>query len=416
MDNLDYNQFSINIVGACMVMGLYMTLPVLGYLSDSHGPVLLAMISLILCPGYFLASAAYEYRLNYSWMCLAFFLIGCGTSSAYFCSLLTCAKIYPERKGLSISLPVTFYGLSSLVLANLFKLPVFQRTSGEIDILKVFTALALLYLVLGIFNWISSIIVTIEKEVVYQKIQGESEQREEDTEDDESTPLLNSQLLEPETQGTKFRQFLSSPSTRLLYIALFFLAGPLEIFVTNLGSLTVMVGDLSNKDVATQVNYFSMFSTMTRLLMGAATDLLGTIRATTLLLVSGIAVATLSFFLIAIDYSHFSVITSLVGIGYGSAFTLFPTLIATVWGVEILGSTWGLFLSAPAFGSLVFGMFYAFEFDTYCDISITSWNVYCLTFPFALFAAGFALSGVLVYLCWRLYWHTSRLTLENNEF
>ncbi|KAG7692069.1 hypothetical protein KL930_001569 [Ogataea haglerorum] len=415
MDNLDYNQFSINIVGACMVMGLYMTLPVLGYFSDSHGPVLLAIISLILCPGYFLASAAYRYRLNYTWMGLAFFLIGCGTSSAYFCSLLTCAKIYPERKGLSISLPVTFYGLSSLVLANLFKLPVFKTSRGDIDILKVFTALALLYLVLGVFNWISSIIVTIEKEIVYLKIQGESGQREEEgLEDDESTPLLNSQLLEPETQGTKFRHFLSSPSTKLLYMALFFLAGPLEIFVTNLGSLTAMVGDVSKNDVATQVNYFSICSTMTRLLMGAATDLLGTIKSTTLLLVSGIAVATLSFFLIAIDYSHFSVITGLVGIGYGSTFTLFPTLIATVWGVEILGSTWGLFLSAPAFGSLVFGMFYAFEFDRYCDISITSWNVYCLTFPFALFAAGFALSGVLVYFCWRLYWHTSRLTLENN--
>ena len=56
-----------------------------------------------------------------------FCFIGLATSSLYFSSLITCARICPDHKGLAISLPITCYGLSALLGAQILKLPYFHR-------------------------------------------------------------------------------------------------------------------------------------------------------------------------------------------------------------------------------------------------------------------------------------------------
>ncbi|GMG55697.1 unnamed protein product [Ambrosiozyma monospora] len=93
-----------------------------------------------------------------------------------------------------------------------------------------------------------------------------------------------------------------------------------------------------------------------------------------------------------------------------------PTLVATVWGVELLGSTWGFFLGAPAIGSLLFGLFYAYEFDSYCLVQPEVFNQssffagsYCLSMSFGVFAGCALLAGIIVVACWKGKW--SRVTL-----
>lgn len=433
--HLHYDQIDINIIGGAMNIGLYLTLPALGYLSDAHGPMLLALIGVVLCPGYLLAAWCYHAQFTAFVMAVAFFLIGTGTSSAYFCSLLTCAKIYPDRKGLGISLPVTCYGVSSLILSYVFQLPAFRidtvDSDSRLSVYKVFIFLSAAYLLTGLLNSFSSVIVTIEKETVFEALAaGEQDanvdQQCEITEESPMNPaervasynsledvgsLINSEFMEPQSHEVRFAKFLKDPTMPLVYTCLFFLAGTQELFVANLGSLTETVGSISKKSISDQVALFSIFSTITRLGAGFLNDLFGTCKATIRLILTSIALCIISYVMVAINVNDFGTISSLMGICYGSTYTLFPTLVANVWGIDLMGSTWGLFLSAPAFGDLIFGLFYAYEFDRYCKVAELSLNgyVYCLTVPFLVFSVLALISGIFLYYCYRRYW-TGRLT------
>lgn len=433
--HLNYDQIDINIIGGAMNIGLYLTLPALGYLSDAHGPMLLALIGMVLCPGYILAAWCYHAQFTAFIMAIAFFLIGTGTSSAYFCSLLTCAKIYPDRKGLGISLPVTCYGVSSLLLSYIFQLSVFRvdtvDSDSHLSVYKVFIFLSVVYLLTGVVNSISSVIVTIEKETVFEAlVSGEqvatAAQQSEITEVslmnaaervasynsvEDTGSLINSDFMEPQSHEVRFAKFLRDPTMPLVYICLFFLAGTEELFVANLGSLTEIVGSKGKKSISDQVALFSIFSTITRLGAGFLNDAFGTCKATIRLILTSIALCIISYAMVAFNVNDFGIISSLMGICYGSTYTLFPTLVASVWGVDLMGSTWGLFLSAPAFGDLIFGLFYAYEFDRYCVVAKASISnfVYCLTTPFLVFGVLALVSGIFLYYCYRRYW-TGRLS------
>lgn len=387
--HLHYNQVDINIISGMMLIGLYLTLPLLGYLADAHGSVLLAIIGISLTPGYLLALWVFKHHLDYWVMAIAFGLIGLGTSSSYFCSLLTCAKVFPDRKGLGISLPVTFYGLSSLVLTWVFHWKVFSNGKGEISIERVFYGLSILYSVVGVINWISSVVVSIEKEIVFAKLLDEERiQGDYGAVDSTEDGILNAPLVNESSHEEKFKAFLKDPTMKLMLVALFLLAGPLELYISNLGSITEV---LSGGDVGYQVGVFSLFSTLTRISMGILSDKIGTLHGNVnLILGFGVGLAIVGFGLIALGGVPMELISCLIGVSYGAVFTLFPTLSAIIWGVEILGSTWGLFLSAPAIGALVFGIIYAREYDTYCP------EIGCLKWTFIFFCGLFVMSGIFI--------------------
>ena len=71
----------------------------------------------------------------------------------------------PDHKGLAISLPITCYGLSALLGAQILKLPYFHRRRvGFGSCVSVF---AWLYLVVGIASFVSSSIVIVELELLF---------------------------------------------------------------------------------------------------------------------------------------------------------------------------------------------------------------------------------------------------------
>lgn len=251
--HLGYTQVDINVISGSMLIGLYLTLPLLGYLADAHGSVMLAIIGLSLTPGYLISLWVYNNHMSHWWMSLGFGLIGMGTSSSYFCSLLTCAKVFPDRKSLGISLPVTFYGLSSLILTWVLHLPIFSnKERGGISLEKVFYGLAVMYFIVGLINWVSSIVVSIEKEIVFERLLDEERQIYGSVPDDDH-------LVDDQTHDEKFKLFLKDPVMKLGLVALFLLAGPLELYISNLGPISTII----HGDVSTQVGVFSVFSTLT---------------------------------------------------------------------------------------------------------------------------------------------------------
>lgn len=426
ISHLRYTQVSINIIAGSMLVGLYLTLPILGYLADSHGPVLLAIIGILVSPGYFFVWKIYSNKLNEWFMAIAFFFIGMGTSSSYFCSVLTCARIFPDRKGLSISLPVACYGLSSFLLAWIFTWNYFiNEKTGKIYMEKVFIFLFVLYAIICIFNWLSSVVVSLEKEIVFAKIF--EEERLEDSrvlngttnpnygslnnnnnneQINEEVGLLNAGVITTVKHEDKFKAFLKDPSMKLVLLSLFCLAGPLELFISNLGSIIKNINGGGEKVISKQVAIFSISSTITRLSMGVLSDIFHSCLSTIFLIHISVGFTMIGFGLISINYQNLEIISVIIGIGYGTVFTMFPTLTATIWGVDILGSTWGLFLGAPAIGSIIFGLFYAIEYDSKCELppSEIRGDSFCLKTPFLIFILVAFIGGVCIQSGWQRYW------------
>lgn len=294
---------------------------------------------------------------------IAFAFIGLATSSLYFSSLLTCAKIYPNHKGLAISLPITCYGISSLVGSQLMKLLYFN--DGEyLNLNRAFTFFGFLYLIIGVVNFISISVVSIESEVIFEEtrlLEGDIETNYHSSENCDGDSLIPSRsIVEPSHHNERFKLFLTDPSAWLLLMTMILNIGPLETFQNNLGSILKKVN--SKENLSDQLSVSATASTLTRLAIGGLSDYLASpyrrypiCRVWLLIIV--IACGTIGQF--GVNYlRNFSVITSLNGCSYGGLFTLYPTIVATIWGVDMMGTTWGSFMVAPAIGSVSYSLIY----------------------------------------------------------
>ncbi|KIW64604.1 hypothetical protein PV04_09527 [Phialophora macrospora] len=161
LQDLHYTQFRVNIVSISAELGLYLVVPLFGYICDRYSPPPLSFLSSILFgTGYFLA--AYTYKSGpppdaashpgngwpFGVMVLAFVLIGAGTCSMYLSAVATCAKNFANAKyrGFMLAVPIAAFGLSGMwesqVGAHLLyeKLP--NGHKGEVDVFKYFIFLA----------------------------------------------------------------------------------------------------------------------------------------------------------------------------------------------------------------------------------------------------------------------------------
>lgn len=363
---LDFKVFDINLIGSFTVIGMYLCLPVLGYLSDVYGNNLLLVISILcLVPSYAANSYIIKMAANkLPWLCLTYSLIGLGTSALYFLCLLTCSKIYPERKGLSISLPVTSYGVSSLVATQILSIKYFG--TPVLDLQRVFMFFTFLYLILGSLNFLATSII-IERT---HKI-------------DERTELIPISSIEPPSHQAKFLRFLKSPVMYALLILLFLNLGPLETYQNNLNSIITSID--TNVNLSSQIMILSIFSTVTRLVVGIMSDYINKRDILIGLLVLGLFNQVMSW--TSLGGETVTLITIIDGINYGGVFTIYPTIIAELWGVEMLGSTWGLFMVAPALSTSLFSLVYGSLLDSFGD----------LVFYFKLCSVSFLLSVGFVF-------------------
>lgn len=348
----------INWIASLSAGGMYLCLPALGYLSDCYGPSILSFLSVwFFVPSYAFNSYLVSTGCNkLALYCCTFCFIGLATSSLYFSSLLTCAKIFPKHKGLAISLPVTCYGLSALIGSQLLKLDYFRMIykldGGDmLDLVKVFRFFAWLYAIVGVLSFISSSIVLVEQDVIFDL--------DETDVDDASTPLLHDDLtpqrsvrsIDPPNHKKRFITFLKDVSSWVLLISLIMNIGPMESYQNNLSSIVAILQPVkSESNLSDKVSVLATSSTIARLVFGGLSDLLETkgYSSVPLLLTSVVC---------GIGGQWFNNVV-LNGVSYGGMFTIYPTLVASVWGIDIMGSTWGSFMVAPAMGSIMFSLFY----------------------------------------------------------
>lgn len=365
-DKLGFGRWENNVVAASMLMGLYLTLPALGYMSDIHGPVLLATVGVCVGPGFWTAAwvvagggGGSGGGLQVWILAVAFFLVGMGTSSAYFCSLVTCARVFPQRKGLGIVLPGTLYGLSGFVMAWVVSWVMQGERGPRVDLEGVFIGLGWMYIGVGAVNWVSSLVVSIEKSVVWEQ-QDYDYGAVDETETDEEEQVRRDEIQEE----TKFRAFIRDPRMSVVVGSMFCLAGPLEVFVANMGDIGAAMGRSGGEgqeaNIVLGVGVFSVMSTVLRVIVGVVVEcqVMGADDvANGLKLAMGAGLLAWGGMLTVPVW--FVGGCGMCGAAYGTVFTALPMVVAGVWGVEVFGAAWGLCLAAPAVGSGVLGMAYS---------------------------------------------------------
>ncbi len=415
---------------------MYLPLPILGYLADIHGPVILTLLSMLMfCPSYFIAALCFQNEWDFRIMVVCYTFIGIGTSSLYFSSMIICAKTFKNYQGLSISGPVACYGLSSLIEAQIIKKWFLKiDTDDEVDIdnrgkiVDVYTSymfFAILYLITGIFNWISSSVVAIEREILQedddihkpteQQPLLEGEERETITTDTENRIIKPLEL----TQNEKLILFLKDKSMWLFMLSFLLSIGPLEMFINNMGTILFTIGKKA-PSTTTIVSLHALFSTIARFATGGFSDYFSSESRKTFRLsrvhfqlvafvIGGIGQYLISNgFALTKNGENFNIIAALNGTSYGILFTIYPTIIASVWGVESIGTNWGMFMIAPAIGSLIYGVLFAVKYDKQNCAGLVGKNVEeiqkCFSTTFDVTFLGFVIAFGVVLFIWRVLW------------
>ena len=342
---LQYTPLQINYVSIAAEMGLYLCVPPLGYIADAYR---LSYVGIVGCVAYVVGygGCAWVVYTHQSWplMALFFGIVGIGCSAAFIASLVNCARLFPETALLAISMPTTLYGFSSLMYARVTSL--YLESGKGLD--SLFVELAVAMFVVGLLAVIAP---------VWGRV-------------DVSAGPVGAQVSEeiPENAESLVKRFFSDHKMLLFLLSFIFISGPLEMYQNDVG-LIVKTSGGTTAQVAHQVALFSGMSTVTRLSVGAIIDVCG-VRPPYLLL-GVVAVVCVTDFAYAQGWLGLAVTSIVSGMGYGSAFTLYPLMVSQIWGIEGFATNWGMFILGPAIGLLLFGLKFGHDLEQSASVAST---------------------------------------------
>ncbi|CAK7207497.1 hypothetical protein SEUCBS139899_010307 [Sporothrix eucalyptigena] len=232
---------------------------------------------------------------------------------------------------------------------------------------------------------------------------------DDDDDDDEELEAQQARIKKTWVLNAETHRFLTDHTMWLFALGFFFMIGPGEAFINNLGTVIKTLYPPSTNftagggatSAATHVSIVGMTSTVARLLTGSLTDLLAPRPQTQHLQVadasaslrsvdsndegnggvtrrflSRFTVSRIAFLLtfalllsaglvvlasgaVQNHGDRFWIVSGLIGAGYGAVFSLTPIIITVIWGVENFGTNWGIVAMFPALGATFWGLVYS---------------------------------------------------------
>ncbi|KAJ4367613.1 putative monocarboxylate transporter mch1 [Neocucurbitaria cava] len=321
---LHYTQVQVNIVSIGAELGLYLLVPLFGYLCDRLGPGFPSALSgLLFGFGYLLAAFAYRsgpppsaggHGWPFGVMVLAFAAIGMGTSCMYLSAVTTCAKNFGRgnAKGVALAVPIAAFGLSGMWQSQVGSRLLYEKnpdgSRGDVDVFRFFLFLGILLLGVGAVGFFTLQIMDEEEMIdeavdelersgllahdeffsqaadhhgygtmathdlsdsTFDFLQSEAERLKAKAEEEKRKKTW---LLNEET-----RRYIMDPTMWWLAGGFFLVTGPGEAFINNLGTIidTLTPPHVStNTSPATHVSIVAVTSTLARLITGTLSDIL----------------------------------------------------------------------------------------------------------------------------------------------
>jgi len=446
-ERLHYTQFQVNGLASAASVAMYIPVPLLGYACDRVGPAPLSLLSAgFFAAGYAGAAGLYRAALEgddggvkrigggraaYVGMILAFVAIGVGTCSMYMSAVATCAKNFGKGKhrGLALAVPIAAFGLSGMWQSQVGSRVFYERLpdggKGDVDVFRFFVFLAGLLFVVGLVGTFGLKVVD-ERDLIDEAVEelersglldssalftpGRTERgygaiEQSDPFDDEENAGILDPSKDPEEEdearrkkqwvlNAETRRFLADPTMWCFALGFFFMIGPGEAFMNNLGTIIKTlypptlhyVGEPTS--AATHVSIVGITSTVVRLLTGSLTDWLAPSPQTRHYQITSTAslqggkfsvsrVAFLLFYAVVLSIGlvalasgfiqnhgeRFWIVSGLVGAGYGAVFSLTPIIITVIWGVENFATNWGIVAMFPALGATSWGLVYSWVYQ-----------------------------------------------------
>ncbi|CAZ85835.1 unnamed protein product [Tuber melanosporum] len=236
---LGYSQMQVNAISIAGELGMYLPVPVFGYICDAYGPAKLSLLSATFFgPAYLLASHTFANQLPYPVMVLAFVFVGMGTSSMYFAGVTTCAKNFTDNRGLALSLPIAAFGLSSLWQSQVVSRVFTNKTTGELAIPRIFLAYSTFLVVIGILGALGLKVIKSREEISRT---GERESLLEGGQSpgSQSYGTTGHEAVDEEVSGEHpfinkaTREFFTDSTMWFFAAGVFLVTGPGEAFINN---------------------------------------------------------------------------------------------------------------------------------------------------------------------------------------
>ncbi|KAJ7046664.1 MFS general substrate transporter [Mycena alexandri] len=359
--------------------GQYPCTPLVGKIVDSHGPWLCSLIASLL---FSLAFGGFSYQVHQMLdttsiqpsqisvylLVLLFALAGFATVFAYFSSLFAATRSFPSYPGAASGTVMALFGLSPLFLsflASTFFTDSADESFNLVQFLVFLTALTGVVHLIGALNLRAAPNNHLPATVPVQ-----------DDEANETTALL--------TDGSRKNWSGSSidlvldPYFWVFFVLLAVTLGPCEMIISNVGTIVLSLPsvDGSSGAAAFQVKTLAISNTVTRLLVGPIADFVAPILplgpqsslrkhyiSRAVFLVGPAVILALTFLwmeLFVQSQADIWLLSLGTGIAYGATFTVLPSIIASVWGVQNAGRNFGIVVFAPLMGTTIFSYLYAF--------------------------------------------------------
>ncbi|WVN87586.1 uncharacterized protein L203_102769 [Cryptococcus depauperatus CBS 7841] len=425
MMKLDGTEAQTIVVGG--IVGVYVMAAPLGSLTDTYGPRIGSLVSACLgAIGYMsfstiLAKASPETPYLYLWLTAAYFLVGAATVGSYF-ACLTCASLsFPNYPTLSLSLPLSLIGLSSLILSSFSSLPYFaSATTQDLNPVKFLFFLGVLSPAINLWGSIFMRIVPLPPSDLDTDQEDEAEPANSLSQRfhlDEHTPLLiggPEQALEEieglESQGMPEKQWgvrdllLDYKGFWLFGVLCALTVGPGEMIMASIGSIltsllpssTSLLHLVQHSSLVLRnkhVFLISLSSTLSRLLTGVLADylcpsptafinprykqdpsqpshILKQVRKVKLTRSAFTAICSAILAAVFVWSSGYltrepKLVLTSIGAGsmYGALFTLTPAIVSHHFGPTNFGLAWGMISYFAALGSVVYSYLYALLSD-----------------------------------------------------
>lgn len=323
---LHYTQLRVNGISITAELGMYLPVPIFGYLCDRYGPGIPSVLSGCLFGfGYILAAFTYKSGAPkdvggegwpFGLMVLSFVAIGMGTSCMYLSAVSTCAKNFGrgKHKGFALALPIAAFGLSGMWQSQVGSRLLFETrpdgSRGDVDVRRFFLFLGFTLLAVGVIGAFTLRVVDEEEmieeaveeleqsgllddseffhRVVQDRGYGTLDAEERLSAEDEDdirreVEERKAKAIEESRKKTwllneETRLFLSDRTMWLLAAGFFLITGPGEAFINNLGTIigTLYPPTVSEDGVqttpATHVSIVAVLSTVARIVTGMLSD------------------------------------------------------------------------------------------------------------------------------------------------